>query len=77
MDSAIGRCDGPQTSDRRPNPTTRAEPPNAPVTVAVKVTGLPWCEGFKDDARVVLVCALFTVWVSAADLLPRFLLLPP
>jgi hypothetical protein len=39
------------------------------VTVAVKVTLCPDKEGFTDDARVVVVLPLFTVWVSGADVL--------
>src|SRR5438105_2711669 len=46
-------------------------PPNAPITVAVKVTAVPWVEGFSDDASLVVVAALLTVWLIAGDVLPR------
>src|SRR5437868_8335652 len=45
-------------------------PPNAPVTVAVKVTAVPCVEGFSDEAIFVVLAALFTVSLIAADLLP-------
>lgn len=32
MDSAIGKCDGPQMSDNKPKPTTSAAPPNIPAS---------------------------------------------
>ena len=42
-------------------------PPNAPVMVAVKVTGVPLVEGFFDDTSPVLVDALKTFWINAAE----------
>jgi len=36
------------------------------ATVAVKVTDWPYTEGFALELRVVVVSALFTVWVSTA-----------
>jgi len=44
--------------------------------VAVKVTVCPVFEGFELDAKAVVVLALFTVWMSAADVLPLKLLSP-
>jgi hypothetical protein len=38
-------------------------------TVAVKVTETPAADGFDDEVRVTVVVALFTVWVSAEDVL--------
>ena len=38
-------------------------------TVAVKVTVTPDADGFDDEVRVTVVVALFTVWVSAEDVL--------
>ncbi len=40
------------------------------VTVAVNVTVEPYAEGFADEARVIVVLAGSTVWVSAKDVLP-------
>ena len=40
-------------------------------TVAVSVTGWPKLDGLPDDASAVVVAAGFTVWVSAADWLPK------
>src|SRR5262249_36756820 len=46
-------------------------PPGATAaTVAVNVTACPVLEGFNDDVKLVVVLALFTVCVSAADMLP-------
>lgn len=39
------------------------------VTVAVKVTEAPNVEGFADEATVVVVFALLTVWVSVDEVL--------
>jgi len=36
------------------------------VTVAVNVTDWPKTDGFTEDARVVLVFALFTTWLTIA-----------
>ena len=40
-----------------------------PLTVAVKVTCWPNVDGFDDDVSVVVVLLLFTVCVTAADVL--------
>lgn len=50
-----------------------------PNTVAVKVTGWPNADGFRDDIRAVFdgVEAWLTTWVSTAELLPLKLLSPP
>ena len=47
-----------------------AVPPNCPITVAVKVTDCPETEGFSDDLKVTVELALFTVSVTAAEVLP-------
>jgi hypothetical protein len=41
-----------------------------PVTVAVNVTELPYVDGLGDDPTLVVVEALFTVWVMADDVDP-------
>jgi len=38
-------------------------------TVAVNVTDEPYADGFTDDVSVIVVFALFTVWVSVEDVL--------
>ena len=38
-------------------------------TVAVKVTLWPKVDGFAEDARLVVVVAWFTVWVSVDEVL--------
>ncbi len=45
-------------------------PPLAPKTVAVKVTACPLVDGFGVDVSVVVVGALLTVTVTAAEVLP-------
>jgi hypothetical protein len=45
--------------------------------VAVNVTELLYAEGFKEDANVVVVLALFTVCVSGDDVLVLYVLFPP
>jgi len=40
------------------------------VTVAVKLTDWPVLAGFSDDVREVVVVAMFTFWLSGADVLP-------
>src|SRR5271165_4316193 len=42
-------------------------PPNAPETVAVKVTGSVTVEGFVDEVTTTLLAAGFTVCVSADE----------
>lgn len=39
------------------------------VTVAVNVTDEPYADGFDDDDTVVVVFALFTVWVNVDEVL--------
>jgi hypothetical protein len=51
--------------------------PDVGTTVAVNVTGLPWVEGLSEEASVVVVFALFTTWLNAADVLPMRSALPP
>jgi len=46
------------------------------ATVAVKVTLCPNVDGFRDEATVVVVLALLTVWVSTALVLVLKLALP-
>ena len=45
------------------------EPPNAGVTVAVKVTLCPCVEGFSDEAKALVVFAFFTVCVNTDEVL--------
>lgn len=52
-------------------------PPDCGDTVAVKVTDLPFTEGFKDDTSVVVVIALTTTWDKGADVLEAKLESPP
>jgi hypothetical protein len=42
----------------------------APVTVAVKVTALPYTDGLRDDATPVVVDAVFTVCERTDDVDP-------
>jgi hypothetical protein len=44
-------------------------PLNSGVTLAVKVTDCPTFDGFGDEAKAVVVVALFTTWVIAFDVL--------
>ena len=46
-------------------------------TVAVKVTDCPEFDGLTLDVRPVLLLALFTVWVTAGEVLLLKLLSPP
>ena len=46
-----------------------AAPPYWLVTVAVKLTDWPVLAGFSDDVREVVVVAMFTFWLSGADVL--------
>ena len=52
------------------------EPPNAGTTVTVKVTACAKFDGFTDDASVTLLPALFTILISAAEVLGASLPLP-
>ena len=52
-------------------------PLGVPLTVAVKVTDCPTVDGFKLDVTAVVVPTRFTVCVSATDVLPATVLLPP
>lgn len=47
-----------------------------PVTVAVRVTGLPSLDGFGDIPKVVVVAASVTVSVNVADALGSFFASP-
>jgi hypothetical protein len=47
-----------------------AVPPYWLVTVAENVTDWPVLAGFSDDEREVVVVAMFTFWLSGADVLP-------
>ena len=51
-------------------------PPYCPVTVAVKVTVCPYCDGFCDEVNVVLVFALLMVTCTPNELLGAKLLSP-
>ena len=46
-------------------------------TVAANVTAWLRFEGLAEDARLVVVVAGFTVWVSAAEVLPLYVESPP
>jgi hypothetical protein len=46
-------------------------------TVAVKVTEVPYVEGFSDDASVVVEVSLFTVCVTADEVLLLSFVSPP
>jgi hypothetical protein len=56
------------------------EPVGVPLvegfTVAAKVTELPWIAGFSEEVTVVVVPALLTTKVRAADVLPVKFVLP-
>jgi hypothetical protein len=52
-------------------------PPKAPVTVAVKVTACPLVDGFGEDVSFVVVVALFTVRLTADEVLVLKSVLPP
>jgi hypothetical protein len=43
--------------------------PLGALTVAVKVTGWPYADGFSEEVSAALVLAWFTVWDSALDVL--------
>ena len=47
------------------------------VTVAVNVTDCPKGDGFSEDVTVAVLAAVFTVCVSAAEVLVAKLALPP
>ena len=46
------------------------------LTVAVKVTAVPWLAGFTEDLRVVVVDALFTFSVTTVEVLGENFALP-
>jgi hypothetical protein len=52
-------------------------PTNWGFTLAVKVTDCPTLDGFKDEAKVVLVVALLTTWFTGFDVLPANIESPP
>ena len=47
------------------------------VTLAVKVTDCPKFDGFSDEAKAVVVVALFTTWLTVFDLLGAKFKSPP
>jgi len=51
--------------------------PPLEVTVAVNVTEAPYVDGFREEATAVELVALFTVSVSAGEVLPVKLVAPP
>jgi hypothetical protein len=53
------------------------EPGAVATTVAVNVTGVKASVGFAEEASVVEVEALFTVWSSGAEVLPPKFASPP
>src|SRR3954467_6579582 len=58
-------------------PVGSPKPGALAATVAVKVTACPCREGLSEDTTVVVVPSLFTVWVTAVEVLPLKLALPP
>src|ERR1700722_16364364 len=52
-------------------------PLNCGATRAVKVTDCPKLDGFREEAKVVVLVALPTTWLTAVDLLPRNFESPP
>ena len=51
-------------------------PGETALTVAVKVTDWPETDGFAEEATVVVVLALFTVWVKVKEVLVEKLVSP-
>jgi hypothetical protein len=51
-------------------------PLNCGKTVAVNVTVCPNIDGFREDVNVTVVVALFTVWISALEVLVANVALP-
>jgi len=45
--------------------------------VAVKLTDWPAVDGFEDAVKVIVDVALFTVWVSTAEVLAAVFVSPP
>ncbi len=59
-------------------PSKNSTDPVAPVgTVAVKVTEAPYVDGFRFEASVVVLSALFTTWVTAEEVDPLKFVSPP
>src|SRR5436190_451901 len=58
-------------------PVARPAPGNTAFTAAINVTGVSALDGFKLDASVVEVFALFTDWVVAGEVLALKLLVAP
>ena len=52
-------------------------PLNSGATLAVKVTDCPSFDGFSDEAKVVVVVALPTTWLTAFDVLRAKVESPP
>jgi hypothetical protein len=50
--------------------------PTPELTVAVNVTGCPKLDGLTDEATTVAVAALFTVWLSTAEVLVAYISSP-
>lgn len=57
-------------------PVGTAVPGALATTVAVNVTDCPFVEGFKDEVTELVVASLFTVCVSAEEVLGLKLVLP-
>lgn len=51
-------------------------PENCGETVAVNVTDCPADDGFCEDTRAVVVEALLTTWLRAAELLAAYVVSP-
>src|SRR5438105_751210 len=58
-------------------PVAVPAPGHTAFTTAVNVTAVPMLDGFKLDATVVEVFALFTVWVPAGEVLALKLFVAP
>ena len=52
-------------------------PPNAPVTLLVKVTIWPTKDGFGAAVMRFVVPALFTAWLTTGEVLPDVFASPP
>ena len=67
---------GELPSDEAPSKNSTLPVAAAGVTVAVSVTPWPTTDGFGDVVTAVVVLAVLTVWMCAADVLPLKLASP-
>jgi len=54
-----------------------ATPPYSPEMFTVRLTDCPKLEGFADEINVAVELALFTVWLTAVEVLPAKSASPP